>query len=126
MDKKQIGHVVVLGSALVLNIAASNYAMAAATNACTDGSGVTIASSASNFVKTDFVTKCSRNTTVVYDMNATDFAVKSASVKGMHTFGGSTMGGTVAACENTSVASPAGNLGNPNLSAPSGTTPAGC
>ena len=126
MDKKQIGQVVVLGSALVLNLAATNYAMAAAQTACIDAAGSTIASNASSFVKNDFVAKCSKNVTVYYDQNATDFAVKSASVKGMHTFGGSTQGGAVAACEGTSVSNPVSSLGNPNLSSPAGTTPAGC
>lgn len=127
MDKKQIGQVVVLGSALVLNLAASNYANAALSgNACSNGQGVSIVSEASGFVKSDFVTKCSANTVVAYNSNTTDFAVKSASVKGMHTFGGSTVGGAVAACEKVSLASPHASLGTPALSAPASGTPAGC
>lgn len=125
MDKKQIGQVVVLGSALVLNLAATNYAVAA--TACSDAVGSSIVSSATGFVKQDFLAKCSKNVNVVYAESNTDFAVKSGSIKGMHTFGGSTIGGAVGACEQTSVSNPAGAIsGGANLSSPASGTPAGC
>lgn len=123
MDKKQIVHAVAIGSVLVVNLSATNYAVAA--TACDNGSASAIVSSATGFVKNNFTPKCSNNVSVNYAETTTDFFVKGASSKGMHTYGGSTTGGGVMVCENSSVASPVGSLSSIGTTA-GGSAPAGC
>ena len=121
MEKKQLVQALALGTVLVVNLSATAYAQTAA---CNNGTATSIASSATGFVKNDFTPKCSANVYVNYNQTNTDFFVKGASSKGMHTYGGSTMGGGVGVCENSSVT-------NPHSSVTPGTTsgtqfPAGC
>lgn len=77
---------------------ASSAAMAAPTGACSGGTGTAVtAASAGNdlFVKVGFTPKCSANTYVSYDQNATSFGVGAVSLKGGVVFQGSSNGGGV-------------------------------
>lgn len=123
MEKKQIIHAVAIGSALVLNLSATAYA-AQSGDACTNGTATAVASDASYFVKNNFTPKCSNNTSVKFAQTATDFYVKGASSKGMHTYGGSTEGGGVGVCENSSIANPQSSIA-PGTSTVTG-FPLGC
>ena len=102
---------VILGCAVAITLAAP-MAHAAVTIAATETpAAATVVGGASGglggFTVSDFVFQQSRNVAVYADGNATAVAVSTASTKGRQTFGGSSNGGSVAACQSTSVASPA-------------------
>ena len=104
MEKKQIAQALMVGGVLVLSMA-QQAAFAAAADACTNGAPSTVAGATDKFVQQGFMPKCSANVTVsANDVSTTLFTVKSMSTKGMHSFGGSSEGGAVAACENSSIA----------------------
>lgn len=90
-----------LGGVLVVSMANQT---ANATAACTDGVANTAGVTAGSFIKQAFNVKCSASVDVDYvDASDTLAVVKGMSRKGMHSFGGSTDGGAVKACETTSI-----------------------
>lgn len=70
--------------------------IAMAATACSAGSGTLVTGDTANFVQVSFTPKCSANTIVDYNQNATAFWMGAASVKGKTSFGGSSSGGAVA------------------------------
>ena len=87
---------------LLFGLAAVSQVYAAGTDICgaqTSAGNATaaVAAGTGNFVVTAFTPKCSANTYVAYEQNATVFAVGSASSKGKTVFKGSTNGGGVTA-----------------------------
>ena len=88
-----VGSVLVVSTATMSNIASAADICTGATAA---GAGKTV--SVSNFIKVEFVPKCSANTKVSALNSADSFAVKSMSMKGKTNFGGSTASGSVTAC----------------------------
>ena len=102
MESKKIVEALMLGGVLVVSMASQT---ANATLVCTDGVANTAGVTAgSNFVKQTFFVKCSANVDVdVVDSTPTLAVVKGMSRKGMHSFGGSTDGGSVKVCETTSI-----------------------
>lgn len=84
----------ILSSVLVAAAALSMEAGAA--TACTGGSAATVSISAgTNFIKTGFAARCSNNTHVTYDDQATYIKVGGTSVKGKNAFGASSAGGGI-------------------------------
>ena len=99
MESKRIVEALMLGGVLVVSMANQT---ANATAACSDGTASQI--TAGSFVKQAFNVKCSASVDVDYvDSSGTLAVVKGMSRKGMHSFGGSTDGGSVKVCETTSV-----------------------
>lgn len=99
MESKRIVEALMLGGVLVVSMANQT---ANATAACTDGVASQV--SAGTFIKQAFNVKCSASVDVDYaDVNDTLATVKGMSRKGMHSFGGSTEGGSVKVCETASI-----------------------
>ena len=73
--------------------AASSASMAA--TVCAAGTATPVASSTTDFVRTGFTPRCSANTQVDFQQNASLAAVGSASSKGNQSFGGHSNGGAV-------------------------------
>ncbi len=91
--------------------ACSSFAMAAATQVCTNGTPTNVpgATDGTLFVRVIFAPTCSTNTIMVQDDDGTKVWAGAASSKGQSLFGGSTNGGSV------------GNLGQCNLGKACGT-----
>lgn len=108
MEIKKITEAVLVGGVLAVGIMASPEAKAA-TSISSTSTGQTIqvtAGAASGFVQTDFKLTLSANTSMQYTGDNTAIAVNAAHQRGMHHFGGSTYGGSVSACEASSVSLP--------------------
>lgn len=71
----------------------SSASMAA--TVCAAGTATAVASSTTDFVRTGFTPRCSANTQVDFQQNASAAAVGSASQKGNQSFGGHSNGGAV-------------------------------
>jgi hypothetical protein len=106
-------------SVLLFGLFAAGQVFAAVTATCisqsTSHSGVVIAGS-TNFVKTDFLPKCSANVDVKYDQTTIGFAVAGASTKGKQIYSGNTGGGgisPVGTCTGTNSACAASQLDTP-------------
>jgi len=108
MDLKKTTEVIAVGSVLAISVLAAVDANAtlAVTSASTAQTVAVTAGAAGSYVVTAFNLNVSANTSVGFNGNPTQVAVQSANVKGMHHFGGSSQGGSVSACETTSVATP--------------------
>lgn len=101
MDMKKAAEVVVMGSMLAVSFAANAGTVAAATKAQTHAVAV------GTYVLEAFTLNISANVGMQYlDTDPQAVAVTTANVKGMHTFGGTSNGGSVRQCESTSVAAP--------------------
>lgn len=100
--------VIVAGGVFAITLAAPMMAEAATdiASAATAQTVSVAASAAGGYVVEAFNLNLSAHTSLSYDGNATAVGVKSANSKGMHTFGGSSAGGSVKACETTSVTTP--------------------
>lgn len=99
MESKKIVEALMLGGVLVVSMASQT---ASASPICNNGTAGTI--TAGSFIQSVFPVKCSSNVTVDYvDSSAVLAVTKGMSAKGMHSFGGSTEGGAVKACETTSI-----------------------
>ena len=87
---------IILASVLA---AAAMSAQAASQTFCsgTAGTGASIAGATANFVKSTFTPKCSANTHVTAQDDATYYRVGSASTKGKTAWAGGTGGGAVVA-----------------------------
>jgi hypothetical protein len=104
--------VIALGSMLVVTLAAPMSAYAAATSI--DATAVPSATTftggdtgtLNGFNDSTFTFTQSANVALNVDGDTSTVGVSSASTKGMHTFGGNSMGGSVKACETTSVSGP--------------------
>jgi hypothetical protein len=79
-----------VGLALCLG---SSFSMAG--TVCAAGAGTAVTGVATNFVKSTFTPKCSANTQVDFQQDASNAAVGSVSTKGNQVFGGHTNGGAV-------------------------------
>ena len=100
MESKKVIEALMLGGVLVVSMANQT---ASATNICNNGTAGTITTG--SFIQSVFPVKCSANVQVDYvDSTAVLAVTKGMSVKGMHSFGGSTEGGSVKACETASIA----------------------
>jgi len=107
MDKMKAAEVVVLGGVLAVSLLAPLNANADVLSSAPSAQTQSISASAANgYVVTGFNLNMSSNVSLGFDGNTTQVAVKTANVKGMHTFGGSSQGGSVAACETASVSTP--------------------
>ncbi|PHV10380.1 hypothetical protein [Chitinimonas sp. BJB300] len=106
MDARNKTELVVMGGMLALSLAAP-FAHAGSVTSCSGDVKAQQAdiqsSAAGGYVLEAFKLNCSANVVLAYDGDATAVGVKSASKKGMHTFGGSSNGGSVKQCEPTSV-----------------------
>lgn len=102
-------HVVVAAGVLAINLMAPMEAQASATAITSAASAQTVAvasGAAGGYVVSGFNLNISAHTSLAYDGDTTAVGVKAANSKGMHTFGGSSNGGSVKACESSSVATP--------------------
>lgn len=101
METNKIVDALILGGVLVVSLG-SQTAFAEAANACADGTAAAVAKGV--YVQQAFTPKCSAGVNVsVNQGSATEAGVKGMSKKGMHNFGGDVVGGSVKACETTSV-----------------------
>jgi hypothetical protein len=99
METKKIVDALILGGVLVVSLGSQ---AAFAINICNDGVAGTI--TVGSFIQTVFPVKCSANVQVDYaDISALRATTKGMSKKGMHSFGGSTEGGAIKACETASI-----------------------
>ena len=101
--------VIVAGGVFAITLAAPMMAEAAATDiasAATAQTQAVASGAAGGYVVEDFNLNLSAHTSLSYDGNATAVGVKAANSKGMHTFGGSSAGGAVKACETSSLTAP--------------------
>lgn len=108
MEMKKITEAVLVGGMLAVVITASSEA-GAATSVSSSSTGQSVAvtaGSANGFVQTDFNLMLSANTSMQFSGDNTAIAVNAAHLRGMHHFGGSTYGGSVKACEASSVSLP--------------------
>jgi hypothetical protein len=118
MDIKKTTEVVVMGSMLALTMAAPLNAYAA-TAIAPALKATTAAIPTGSYVLEAFTLNISANVGMQYDAeNPTMVAVTTANQKGMHTFGGTSNGGSVKQCEATSVATPTAPLPNISLGCP--------
>lgn len=110
MDIKKTAELVMIGGMLVISTA-NTAAQAASISPSASATVRDVTSGeAGGYVLEAFKLNLSANVSLAYDGNATAVAVKSASQKGMHTFGGTSNGGSVKQCEATSLASPTASL----------------
>lgn len=72
-----------------------------ATAACTDGAASSVAASTTDFIKSAFTPKCSKNVNLDYSQNTTQVGVCSASTKGNKNYGGTSEGGGVTESTST-------------------------
>lgn len=73
---------------------------ASATLACNDGAAVSV-TAGTDFIKSGFTPKCSKNVNLDYTENATQVGVCSASKKGNKNYGGTSEGGGVTESTST-------------------------
>ncbi|EXI74303.1 MAG: hypothetical protein AW07_01845 [Candidatus Accumulibacter sp. SK-11] len=89
---------IILGSVLAVAAVTSLSAHAVAQSICSGtaaGNGAQV-NAGTNFVKVDFIPKCSANVLLQgNDLSSTVYLVGAASVKGKNTFKGSSVGGSV-------------------------------
>jgi len=110
MDLKKTTEVVAIGSVLAVTLLTQAHAAGTSIAATATAQPQAIAAGAANsYVVTAFTLNISANTSLAYDGNTTQVAINTANSKGMHTFGGSSQGGSVSACQTTSVQTPAAN-----------------
>jgi len=109
MEIKKGTELVVMGGVLALSLAApfAEAGTAASTGVATASTATVTTGAAGSYVLEGFNLNISANVALSYDGNTTAVGVKSGSLKGMHTFGGSSNGGSVKQCECASVASSA-------------------
>ncbi|GLS04045.1 hypothetical protein GCM10007860_11910 [Chitiniphilus shinanonensis] len=115
MDKK-VQAALIAGGVLAISMASNAYAAPCGGDVAATGTPQTCdvsSGDANGYVSEAFKLNISANVALKYDGSPTVVAVTSANTKGMHTFGGSSQGGAVAACEPTSVGNPV--PGTPNL-----------
>ena len=79
-------------------LAASTVVQAGTLGANSAGTSTTVDSASCAMVQTSFTLKLSQNVGAAWLCDTTAAAVNTGSTKGKSTFGGSTSGGTVAAC----------------------------
>jgi len=114
MDKMKAAEVVVLGGVLAVTLMAPLNANATLVSSTPSAQTQSISASAANgYVVTGFNLNMSANVSLGYDGNTTQVAVQTANAKGMHTFGGSSQGGSVAACQTASVSTPVATSPSP-------------
>ncbi|QDQ26273.1 hypothetical protein FNU76_07810 [Chitinimonas arctica] len=109
MQVKKSTELVVVGGMLALSLI-SSYADAAAvviSDSPTSQTATVATASAGGYVLEEFRLNLSANVKLAYDGDGQAVAVKTGNKKGMHTFGGSSNGGSVKQCEATSLASSA-------------------
>ncbi|GAB3268487.1 hypothetical protein [Chitinimonas naiadis] len=106
MELKKATEVVILGGVLAVAMTASMNAEARAIgSSATAQANVSITSGeAGGYVVSPFAITLSAHTALAFDGSPTQAGVKSMNSKGMHSFGGSTAGGSVTACEISSIA----------------------
>ena len=119
---------IALGSALVVSVSSTFLPLdAAAATACDnskDGKGSTITGTATSFVKTNFIHRCSPNTNVKYLDAGTAFAAQGGSLKGNTIYGSTTEGGGGAVwCGSSTLSSP---LQATDVKDPTGSATDGC
>lgn len=108
MDMKKAAEIVVMGSMLAVSMAATAGGVTATTKA------QTAVVNTGTYVLESFTLNVSANVGMNWDdTDPQAVAVTSANTKGMHTFGGTSNGGSVKQCESTSVTSP--TPGTPDL-----------
>lgn len=94
---------VTLGSALEASaVQCDALAVIKSPSACT----IAVGQGAGNFIVTPITVRLSANVVMAHEGDDTAAAFKAASAKGMHTFGGTTNGGAVMACQVASIANP--------------------
>ncbi|MGQ5524753.1 hypothetical protein ACUHMQ_16035 [Chitinimonas sp. PSY-7] len=106
MDMKKTTEVVVMGSMLALTLAAPLNAHAAETKIAATTKAKTETVGTGTYVLEPFTLNISANVAMSYDSDATRVAVTTANEKGMHTFGGTSNGGSVRQCESSSLSAP--------------------
>jgi len=105
MDIKKATEVVVMGSMLALTVAAPLNVQAGTISA--QNKAQTAAISTGVYVLEPFTLNISANVAMQYeDTDPKVVAVTTANQKGMHTFGGTSNGGSIKQCEASSVAAP--------------------
>ncbi|WP_432723349.1 hypothetical protein R0381_001152 [Jeongeupia wiesaeckerbachi] len=110
MDNK-VKAALLAGGVVAISMTSSVFAAATAVTSAATAQTVSVASSAAGgYVAEAFKLNVSANVAMSYDGDTTAVGVKSGNSKGMHTFGGSSNGGAVKACESTSIANPAASL----------------
>lgn len=104
--------VIVAGGVFAVTLMAPMMAEAAAVPSSASSQTISIASGAAGgYVVESFSLNVSAHTALDYIGGPTVVGVKAGNSKGMHTFGGSSAGGAVKACETSSVTDPAASLG---------------
>lgn len=111
MKTKNLSKVIMLGGAVVSMMSAAPVFADGNCDAATGGitTSTTLAAGAENgLVESPLTMYCSNNVYLGWAANATgtEVAVRAGSKKGMHTFGVSSRGGSVRACETTSLTAP--------------------
>ncbi len=107
MEMKKVTEAILVGGVLAVSMMNANAAVVAIASAATAQAAVPVATSAAGgYVVSAFNLTLSAHTSLAYDGDPTAVGVHSANAKGMHTFGGSTAGGAVRACQTTSVSVP--------------------
>ncbi len=102
METNKIVEALILGGVLVVSL--GSQTAAAQVDACAEGAPKKV-TAGTNFIQQEFTPKCSAGVTVsVNDSSTIAAGVHGMSKKGMHSFGGDVVGGSVKACETSSVA----------------------
>lgn len=120
MDMKKTAHIVLTSGVLAVGLTTALQANAAGTSITSKASAQTVdvaSGAAGGYVVEAFKLNISAHTALTYDGNTTAVGVKTGNSKGMHTFGGSSNGGAVKACQKESIADPAASLGDPTITA---------
>ncbi|MFC4160922.1 hypothetical protein [Chitinimonas lacunae] len=117
MDMKKTAELVMMGGMLVISMANANAAATTITASTKAQTADVATSAAGGYVLEAFKLNLSANVALSYDGDTTAVGVKTGSAKGMHTFGGSSNGGSVKQCEAASIASPNSSTTNVSISA---------
>lgn len=96
--------ILVMGGILAMGAASSVHAVTACAGVA--GNGTAVVGDVAKFIKDGFVPKCSANVTVEFSDTVSMVAVRGGSLKGMHTFGGTSEGGGILQCESSSISLP--------------------
>ncbi|MGQ5524087.1 hypothetical protein ACUHMQ_12605 [Chitinimonas sp. PSY-7] len=106
IDLKKKTEVVIMGSILALTVMAPLNANAGKVGFTAVPTARTAYFPVGDYVLEEFTLNVSANVAMNFNHDQTGAAVTAASNKGMHTFGGTTHGGSVKQCESSSLANP--------------------